>query len=146
MTTLFEFLRYGGESHRGTKRERTLAVTVGPWGGVWFTGKRGLLWRLCLGFVAITYVPAEMTQILERWIDDEHNGLDCTAVEGRVTSLLDAFEAAESDVRALVNTGDWYIACLENVIAKKVVRGLDEAAHGWDKARTDAVKGLAGSA
>ncbi len=49
-------------------RERTVAITWGPWGGVWFTGKRKLVWRLCLGFVAITYVPAEMTQILDVWL------------------------------------------------------------------------------
>lgn len=53
------------------RRERTVAITVGPWGGVWATGKRGLIWRLCLGFVAITYVPAEMTQILDAWLKSE---------------------------------------------------------------------------
>ncbi len=59
------------ESPRAARRERTIAVTVGPWGGVWVTGKRGLIWRLCLGFVAITYVPAEMTQILDVWMRSE---------------------------------------------------------------------------
>lgn len=71
LDSLWKFLRFGGEPHSGAKRERTLAVTVGPWGGVWFTGKRGLICRLCLGFVAITYVPAEMTQILDAWLKSE---------------------------------------------------------------------------
>lgn len=65
----WQAFRYGGKPHRGTKRERTIAVTWGPWGGVWTYGKRGLCWRVCLGFVALTYVPAEMTQILEAWLD-----------------------------------------------------------------------------
>lgn len=52
-------------------RERTIAVTWGSWGGVWFTGKRRLIWRLSLGYIAITYVPAEMTQILNAWLDSE---------------------------------------------------------------------------
>lgn len=54
--------------HYGAKRERTIAITWGPWGGIWKCGERGLIWRLCLGFVAITYVPAEMTQILDAWL------------------------------------------------------------------------------
>lgn len=57
--------------HYGAKRERTLAVTWGPWGGFYANGKRGLIWRVCLGFVAITYIPAEMTQILGGWLDSE---------------------------------------------------------------------------
>ena len=51
--------------------DRTLAVTVCSWGGVWFMGKRGLVWRLCLGFVAITYFPAEFTQVLDAWLESE---------------------------------------------------------------------------
>lgn len=60
------------ESFSGARgRERTLAVTWGPWGGIWFTGDRRIVWRLCLGFVAFTYFPAEMTQVLDAWLKSE---------------------------------------------------------------------------
>ena len=54
---------------RCRSRERTVAVTWGGWGGVWLIGERGLIWRLCLGFVAITYLPAEMNDVLRAWVD-----------------------------------------------------------------------------
>lgn len=65
--SLFSRRRYGGKPHRGTKTERTVAVTVGAWGGVWTHGHK-TCWRVCLGFVAITYVRAEMTELIEAWL------------------------------------------------------------------------------
>ena len=49
-------------------KDRTLALTVGQWGGVYKMGGAGC-WRLCLGFVAITYFRAEFTQVMAAWLD-----------------------------------------------------------------------------
>jgi hypothetical protein len=61
----------GRESLMEARQDRTIALTFGPWGGVWFTGKRGLCGRLCLGFVAITYFHGEFTQVLDAWLKSE---------------------------------------------------------------------------
>lgn len=49
-------------------RDRTLAVTIGRWGGVYARGYCDC-WRVCLGFVAVTYLHAEFTHVLKTWLD-----------------------------------------------------------------------------
>jgi hypothetical protein len=51
-----------------TPHDRTIAVTVGQWGGFYRLGGKQM-WRVCLGFVAITYVHAEFTHLLKAWLD-----------------------------------------------------------------------------
>lgn len=61
-------LRYGPEhGHGGMKREDTIAFTFGPWGGIWFKGNRYCA-RLCIGFVAVTYVRLEMTELIDVYL------------------------------------------------------------------------------
>ena len=40
-------------------------LTIGKWGGVYFF--RGTSVRLCLGWVALTFIPRDMDQVLEEW-------------------------------------------------------------------------------
>jgi len=41
---------------------------------------------------------------------------------------------AASVLEQYLVAADWYRRCLEDVIDKRVVRGLDEARHGYDSA------------
>jgi hypothetical protein len=43
----------------------TLAISWGPWGG--FYARRGFVKRACLGWVAVTYVPVELDDMMEAW-------------------------------------------------------------------------------
>lgn len=45
-------------------RGGTVAFSWGPWGG--FYAKRGAMTRLCLGWVAITYIPQDLDEFLDR--------------------------------------------------------------------------------
>jgi hypothetical protein len=47
-----------------------------------------------------------------------------------------------TDAEEWVDRVNWYVACLENVIARKVVRGLAEAEAGFDAAIDETVKEL----
>ena len=51
--------------------ERTLSVTVGSWGGVYFHGALGATgcWRFCFGFVAVTYLRGEWTEAVRALLD-----------------------------------------------------------------------------
>lgn len=49
-------------------KDRTIAITVGRWGGFYKLGGAGC-WRVCIGFVAITYLRAEFTQVMAAWLD-----------------------------------------------------------------------------
>jgi hypothetical protein len=49
-------------------QDRTLAFTAGQYGGFYFMGGRRC-WRLCVGFVAVTYLRAEFTNVMEAWLD-----------------------------------------------------------------------------
>lgn len=51
-------------------QDRTLAVTVGKWGGFYKIGGGGC-WRVCLGFVAVTYLRAEFANVMRAWFDRE---------------------------------------------------------------------------
>lgn len=51
-------------------QDRTFAVTIGRWGGLYFYGGREC-WRLCVGFVALTYLRAEFANVIEAWLDRE---------------------------------------------------------------------------
>lgn len=39
----------------------TLMLSIGRWGGVYFS--RGLTIRLCLGWVAFTYIPLDIDDV-----------------------------------------------------------------------------------
>lgn len=42
----------------------TLALTIGPWGG--FYWHWGFTKRICLGYVALTYIPIDLDSILTK--------------------------------------------------------------------------------
>jgi len=69
-------------------QDRTFAVTFGRWGGFYRKGKPGF-WRVCLGFVAVTYFRAEFTQVVAAWID---------RTDGRMAPLT-ASAPAEKETR-----------------------------------------------
>ena len=50
--------------------DRTIAVTVGRWGGFYHAGGDGC-WRVCLGFVAVTYLRAEFANVIDGWLRSE---------------------------------------------------------------------------
>lgn len=41
----------------------TVSMSWGPWGGFYI--HRRYIWRVCLGFVAFTYMPIEVDDLLE---------------------------------------------------------------------------------
>jgi hypothetical protein len=43
----------------------TLAISFGPWGG--FYRHWGYTKRICLGWVAITYLPVDLDAVIEPW-------------------------------------------------------------------------------
>lgn len=49
------------------ERAGTLALSWGPWGG--FYARRGFCWRVCLGWVAITFLPVEIDDLMEDYAD-----------------------------------------------------------------------------
>ena len=52
------------------EQERTLAVTWGSYGGFYTKGRLGdTAWRICLGWLAITYLEAEFTEAMWAWLD-----------------------------------------------------------------------------
>ena len=56
----------------------TLSVTVGKWGGFYFC--REWCWRLCLGWLALTWFPQDLDQFLA-WALDEKDKLRAPSVE-----------------------------------------------------------------
>lgn len=50
----------------------TLMLTVGRWGGVYVF--RGYTWRLCLGWVALTFIPRDMDEITNDLLREADNG------------------------------------------------------------------------
>ena len=58
-------------------QDRTLAVTWGKWGGFYCMGG-GRCWRVCIGPVALTYLRAEFTNVIEAWLDrlDAEGGVE----------------------------------------------------------------------
>ena len=60
----------------------TLALSWGPWGGIYVC--RG---RLCLGWLAITYVPVEIDELMEAYSDPRSSGgrVMGERIEGRDT-------------------------------------------------------------
>ena len=51
-----------------TPHDRTLAITVGRWGGFYCRGNRSF-WRVCCGFLAVTYLRTEFTHVVKAWLD-----------------------------------------------------------------------------
>ncbi len=51
-----------------SRRDHTLAVTVGPWGGFGVSGKWKVGWRVNLGYAAVTYYAADTTDVLDAWL------------------------------------------------------------------------------
>lgn len=45
----------------------TIALSVGRWGGVYLT--RRVVFRICLGFVAITAIPFDVDDVLRAGLD-----------------------------------------------------------------------------
>lgn len=43
----------------------TLMLTIGKWGGMYVY--RGFAWRVCLGWVALTFLPCDIDEILMKW-------------------------------------------------------------------------------
>lgn len=43
----------------------TIAISWGRWSG--FYRYRGFSWRICLGWVALTYVPVEIDDLMEAY-------------------------------------------------------------------------------
>jgi len=62
----------------------TVALSWGDWGGVY--AKRGYSWRLCFGWVALTWLPIELDDLVEGY------------------ARADALEARLGDAMALVAT------------------------------------------
>ena len=71
----------------------TIALSWGKWGGFYF--ERGWMWRLCLGWVALTFLPMEIDDLMklatnlpeiildswvkpafDEWLDDLTNSQD----------------------------------------------------------------------
>lgn len=46
----------------------TFMVNIGKWGGVYF--HHGFSTRLCLGWIAFTFIPADMDEILAKWREE----------------------------------------------------------------------------
>jgi len=42
-----------------------IVISIGPWGNVYWYRSSGFGWRLCLGWVAITYWPVDGDDILD---------------------------------------------------------------------------------
>ena len=42
----------------------SIVLSVGRWGGVYL--QRGYTWRVCLGWVALTFIPEDMDDLLNR--------------------------------------------------------------------------------
>lgn len=52
-----------------SSRQGTLALSWGPWGGVYVY--RGYCKRICLGWAALTYCPnVEFDDLMEAYVDD----------------------------------------------------------------------------
>jgi hypothetical protein len=52
------------------KRRGTLAISWGKWGGFYVHRPKGrFVSRVCLGFVAITYLPLEIDELMEAYAD-----------------------------------------------------------------------------
>lgn len=49
-------------------RRGTLALSWGPWGGFYIYN--GYCWRLSLGWVALTYLPVEIDDLMAAMKDD----------------------------------------------------------------------------
>jgi len=56
-------LRSGYAKRRG-KMRKSLVISYGKYGGVYF--HRGYTTRLCLGWMAITYIPDDIDDLFER--------------------------------------------------------------------------------
>jgi len=72
----------------------------------------------------VTTDPSPLDRLDALIANDPEHILDAwlvTIERGQLRALIDGFKAAQ-----------WYIDCLENVQARKVVRGLDEAKHGYE--------------
>ena len=62
--------------------DRTLALTIGQWGGFYKRGTKGF-WRICFGFVAVTYFRAEFSQVVAAWLDKTSTTSDRNAVASK---------------------------------------------------------------
>lgn len=51
-----------------TRVHGTLALSWGRYGG--FYVHRGEMWRVCLGRVALTYVPNEIDELIRAYVDN----------------------------------------------------------------------------
>ena len=49
--------------------DRTLAFTWGKWGGFYKVGGKGWGGRVCIGWLAITYVRDEFASLLRAYLD-----------------------------------------------------------------------------
>lgn len=49
----------------------TLAISFGPWGG--FYRHWGYTKHICLGWVAITYLPVDLDAVIEPWTHEIRN-------------------------------------------------------------------------
>lgn len=47
----------------------SIVLSFGRWGGVYIT--RGWSFRLCLGWVALTILPADLDRLLRRLLEEE---------------------------------------------------------------------------
>lgn len=71
--------------------DRTLAVTWGRWGGFYRLGRRGL-WRVCIGWIAVTYIRDEFAAVLRAYADR----LDSDEALGKSTGESAAGGAADA--------------------------------------------------
>lgn len=68
---MYAVLRAGRRNRAGEGRwdvkRGTLAISWGAWGGCYV--QRGYTWRVCVGWVALTYVPIELDDLCAGYID-----------------------------------------------------------------------------
>lgn len=70
---------------RGRRRAGTIALSWGPWGGFYLNRWH----RLCLGWVALTYVPIEVDDMMEAWARERERGTVDAADATWTTSTVD---------------------------------------------------------
>ena len=51
----------------------SIILSIGRWGGV-YVHYRGYTWRICLGWLAITFVPEDIDVVLNRLIQRGQRG------------------------------------------------------------------------
>src|SRR3990167_663025 len=103
-----------------TKLERLQALereaTKGPW--VWDEdGDLMALWEL---------EPCDGDIVLGMYTGDKPEPADA--------ALIAALRNAAPDLIRVALAAQWYIECLEAVLERRPVRGLDEAQHGYEAA------------